>query len=143
MLRGKVRQSSFSSTIIKVIMVITVISCESLLTSNGSQPQKGVYPVLIDPTIVHEDNPAFASGTENRSQINSANAVETKFKELQTDINTVGLWHFNEGSSTTAYDSSNNSNNGTLTNGPVWNGPTDTQVGLGKSSLKLMMPMVM
>ena len=95
-----------------------------------------VYPVLIDPTIVHEDNPAFASGTENRSQINSANAVETKFKELQTDINTVGLWHFNEGSSTTAYDSSGNSNNGTLTNGPVWNGPLDTQVGLGKSSLK-------
>ena len=74
--------------------------------------------------------------TENRSQINSANAVETKFKELQTDINTVGLWHFNEGSSTTAYDSSGNSNNGTLTNGPVWNGPLDTQVGLGKSSLK-------
>ena len=58
-----------------------------------------------------------------------------QFKELQTDINTVGLWHFNEGSGprptmppAIKYRH--------LTNGPVWNGPMDTQVGLGKSSLK-------
>jgi len=32
----------------------------------------------------------------------------------------VGHWKFDEGSGTTAYDSSGNSNNGTLVNGPVW-----------------------
>jgi prepilin-type N-terminal cleavage/methylation domain-containing protein len=32
----------------------------------------------------------------------------------------VGSWSFDEGSGTTAYDSSGNSNNGTLVNGPTW-----------------------
>ena len=116
-----------------------LVTCYSVtLTANDkwlNDPLR-VYPVDIDPTIVHEQNPDFSSGVENRSVTNSSSAVETKFKELSADINTVGLWHFNEGTSTTAYDASGNSNNGTLTNGPVWNGPTDSQVGLGKSSMK-------
>jgi len=32
----------------------------------------------------------------------------------------VGSWHFDEGSGTTAYDSSGNDNDGTLINGPTW-----------------------
>ena len=32
----------------------------------------------------------------------------------------VGSWHFNEGSGTSASDSSGNANRGTLTNGPTW-----------------------
>src|SRR3990170_7060226 len=32
----------------------------------------------------------------------------------------VGYWAFDEGSGTTAGDSSGNGNNGTLTNGPTW-----------------------
>ncbi|KKU57535.1 MAG: hypothetical protein UX80_C0014G0002, partial [Candidatus Amesbacteria bacterium GW2011_GWA2_47_11b] len=97
--------------------------------SNWLDAPARVYPVTIDPTIVHDVAPNFSSGTENRSQLTSSSAVETQFKELQPDINTAGLWHFNESSSTIAYDTSDNTNNGTLTNGPVWNGPSDSKIG--------------
>ncbi|MFA5098893.1 MAG: LamG-like jellyroll fold domain-containing protein [Candidatus Paceibacterota bacterium] len=36
------------------------------------------------------------------------------------DMGLVGYWKFDEGSGTTAYDSSGNGNNGTLTNGPAY-----------------------
>jgi len=36
------------------------------------------------------------------------------------DPSLVGLWHFDEGSGTTATDSSESGNTGTLINGPVW-----------------------
>src|SRR5690606_37741696 len=36
------------------------------------------------------------------------------------DRGLVGYWTFDEGSGTSAYDSSGNSNTGTLTNGPTW-----------------------
>ena len=39
----------------------------------------------------------------------------------------VVYWPFDEGAGTTAYDASGNSNNGTLTNGPVWS--TDAALG--------------
>ena len=42
----------------------------------------------------------------------------------------VGVWSFNEGSGTTAYDASGYGNNGTLTNGPVWK-CVDTPSGSG------------
>ena len=37
-----------------------------------------------------------------------------KFQQQGNTSNTVGLWHFNEGSGTTAYDSSGSENHGTL-----------------------------
>jgi hypothetical protein len=43
----------------------------------------------------------------------------------------VGYWNFDEGSGTTAADSSGNGNNGTLTNGPTW---TAGKVGSGALS---------
>ena len=39
---------------------------------------------------------------------------------FEPDINTVGLWHFNEGNGNIAYDSSGNSLDGELQNGVVW-----------------------
>lgn len=39
---------------------------------------------------------------------------------FEPDANTVGLWHFNEGSGDIAYDTSGNSLNGTLENGVSW-----------------------
>jgi len=36
------------------------------------------------------------------------------------DYGLVGYWNFDEGTGQTAYDATDNSNNGTLTNGPVW-----------------------
>ena len=44
--------------------------------------------------------------------------------------NPVGSWHFDEGSGTTAVDSSENRNDGTLINGPAW---IDGRVGKGLS----------
>lgn len=41
-------------------------------------------------------------------------------RRYQEDINTVGLWHFDEGSGSTANDSSQYANTGTLTNTPTW-----------------------
>ena len=88
-----------------------LVTCYSVtLTANEAwlnDPLR-VYPVNLDPTIVHEQNPDFSSGTENRTQVTGSNAVESQYKELQTDINTVGLWHFNDGSGSTAADSSGN-----------------------------------
>jgi parallel beta-helix repeat protein len=43
------------------------------------------------------------------------------YGNLAADPDTMGLWHFDEGSGTTAADSSSNENNGTLANSPVWN----------------------
>ena len=41
-------------------------------------------------------------------------------RRLRTESDTAGLWHLDEGTGTTAYDASGNSNVGTLTNGPTW-----------------------
>lgn len=41
----------------------------------------------------------------------------------------VGYWHFDEGTSTVAYDASGNGNNGTLTNGPTWQSGTNCKMG--------------
>lgn len=46
----------------------------------------------------------------------------------------VGYWTFDEGENTTAYDSSGNGNDGTLTNGPTWtNGPVGGAIDLDGS----------
>jgi hypothetical protein len=39
---------------------------------------------------------------------------------FENDANTIALWHLNEGTGTTAGDSSGNGHNGTLTNGAAW-----------------------
>ncbi len=62
----------------------------------------------------------------------------------------VGSWSFDEGSGLTAYDSSGNSNNGTLTNGPTWNtgqvnnalsfDGSDDYVDIGKGTNYFPMP---
>lgn len=49
---------------------------------------------------------------------NTINAVEEGTLYLDPDL--VGYWKFDEGSGTTAFDSSGNNNNGTLINGPTW-----------------------
>ncbi len=41
----------------------------------------------------------------------------------------VGYWHFDEGTSTVAYDASGNANNGTLTNGPTWQSGVNCKAG--------------
>ncbi|MCK9369102.1 hypothetical protein M0R04_04040 [Candidatus Dojkabacteria bacterium] len=84
-----------------------------------------VYPITIDPTIVHDTTSEFSTGQFNRvtdTGSGSSPSIETYYKELPTDINTVGLWHFNEASGN-ALDSSGNSLTGT---------PTGTTIVSGK-----------
>ncbi len=52
------------------------------------------------------------SGATNYSNL------ENTFIRIITGL--VGCWHFDEGSGTTAYDSSGSNNHGTLYNGPTW-----------------------
>jgi hypothetical protein len=55
-------------------------------------------------------------GASNESEVWSFTTVSAPGSGL------VGLWHFDEGSGTTAYDSSEYGNDGTLVNGPAWVG---------------------
>src|SRR6056297_596327 len=53
--------------------------------------------------------------------------TDLELDPVNRDPNLVGYWKFDEGSGTTAYDSSGNGNDGTLTNGPIWS--TDAREG--------------
>ena len=75
-----------------------------------------VYPITIDPTIVHNTSTVFATGQLNRVKdtgSGSSPSLETYYQELSADANTAGLWHFNE-TSGNALDSSGNGFNLTL-----------------------------
>ena len=52
---------------------------------------------------------SFTIGSPNR----------TKETPLSRDVGLVGYWKLDEGTGTTAYDSSGYGNNGTLTGGPT------------------------
>ena len=67
------------------------------------------YPITIDPTIVHDTTAEFATGDLNRVKDTGSGSVpslETYFQELPTDLNLLGLYHFNNGACAT--DSSGN-----------------------------------
>jgi len=52
------------------------------------------------------------------SSVSSESNAQNTFIRIIDGV--VGNWHFDEGSGSTAYDSSGNDNDGTLTNGPQW-----------------------
>lgn len=85
-----------------------------------------VYPITIDPTIVHDTTAEFATGQLNRAidtgSGSSPNLI-TNYQELPSDINTIGLWHMNEGTANTCSggvndicDASGNANHGAFNN---------------------------
>ena len=96
------------------------------------------YPVILDPTVTHNTQTAFATGTLNRVKDEGVSdgtpLLTTSYHELAADINTVGLWHLNEASGN-AVDSSGNGITGTVTgttviagrlnNGRLFNGTSD------------------
>ncbi len=78
-----------------------------------------VYPITIDPTIVHDTSSEFSVGQLNRVKdlgSGSSPQLESYYQELAADQHTVALWHMNEGSGTSITDSSGNGNTGTLYN---------------------------
>ncbi len=96
------------------------------------------FPIIVDPTVVHDTTSEFATGIFNRVKDTGSGSVpslETYFQELPSNSGTVGLWHFNEASGNTL-DSSGNSNTGTPTgttvvtgffgNARSFNGTSDT-----------------
>lgn len=56
--------------------------------------------------------------------INTRGKATTRFEE-----GLMGYWHFDEATSTIAYDASGNGNNGTLTNGPTWQTSASCRAG--------------
>ena len=77
-----------------------------------------VYPIYLDPSIVHDTETEFDAGKAlNRVESIAGPKVQLAYHELSADEHTVGLWHMNEGSGDTVGDSSGNGNDGTFFNG--------------------------
>jgi hypothetical protein len=75
------------------------------------------YPVIIDPTIVHDTTAEFASGYFDRVRdvgSGSSPQITAFYQEPVSDPYTLGLWRLNEASGN-AIDSSGNGNTGTAT----------------------------
>jgi len=97
-----------------------------------------IYPVYIDPTVVHDTTSEFSTGTFNRNTDTgqgSLPSIETTYQELPADEHTVGLWHMNETSENSctggedACDSSGNGNHGTATGTTI----VDAKLNKGRS----------
>jgi len=79
-----------------------------------------VYPIHIDPSIVHDDTSDFSTGIFSRLESATGPKIQLVEQELTADEHTVGLWHMNEGSENTCSggedicDSSSNDNDGTF-----------------------------
>ena len=84
-----------------------------------------VYPITIDPTVVHDTSTEFATGQFNRLQDvgtgDTAPSLTSYYQELPTDAHTVALWHMNEASGN-LIDSSGNGHTGTVTGTTVTTG---------------------
>ena len=85
---------------------------------------KRAYPITIDPTVIHNKQSDFATGTLNSGVYNRLQDtgatnnfpnIETFYQELPTDQYTTGLWHLNESAGTTAADTSGNGYTGAFT----------------------------
>ncbi|MFC1499979.1 LamG domain-containing protein [Candidatus Zixiibacteriota bacterium] len=67
--------------------------------------------------------PMYREAMFDETRISSVQRYSSTFtpsRILTTDSNTIGLWHFDEGSGSVITDSSGNGNNGNLYGGPTW-----------------------
>ncbi len=91
----------------------------------GNIDEVAVYNAALDANAILEHYRKGAANIRFRTRTASAQgalggAEWSNQRELDSNSDINGLWHFNEGSGSTANDSSGNGNNGTLTNGPAW-----------------------
>jgi len=84
---------------------------EIILAPSQEWLARAVYPVIIDPSVVHDESSEF-TGTTNRIEDEGSGTtpkLRTPYHELPADEHTVGLWHMNNDWN----DSSGNGYNGT------------------------------
>lgn len=84
-----------------------------------------VFPVRIDPSIVHDESSEFSGGNFSRTidgGSGSAPKIQTYYQASSTDQATVGLWHMDETSGSTVSDSSGKGNTGTATGTTIVDG---------------------
>src|SRR5439155_4513515 len=107
---------SFTSSV--SVTTATATSGASIYyTTNGTSPTQsstlynGAITLTSDAVVKAK---AFKSG------YNPSAEVSASFTQAITSSGLVAYWKFDEGTGTTAADSSGNGNTGTLVNGPVW-----------------------
>jgi hypothetical protein len=88
---------------------------------------KRIFPIIIDPTVVHDTQTEFAAGSLDRIKDvgigETAPQLESNYQELPADINTASLWHMENNWN----DSSGNGYNGTAIDGTTFT--TSSKVG--------------
>ncbi len=97
----------------------------------GNPPTSTSADVLFNPITGYPGGNQIVSLIDGRKDglvydvsVNSLGSVEGKFWQ-----GLVGYWPFDEGTGTTAYDASGYGNNGTLTNGPLWQTGSNCETG--------------
>lgn len=119
----------------KSIYEITVtLNLQWLLETNRA------FPVVIDPSIVHDTEAEFDGGSI-LSRVISGSGPEVYLTEQQlySDIYTLGLWHMDEGSENSCSsgkdicDASGNTNDGTFNNGTTFS----SAVALGNTQYSI------
>jgi len=76
-----------------------VYTLEIQIDQNWLDDPARVYPLTMDPTVLHDTSSEFA-GIHNLtadSGSGSSPQIESYFQESATDDNTIALWHLNEG----------------------------------------------
>jgi hypothetical protein len=86
----------------------------------GDQAVNASVPASIAPGEVGTINVTSIIFEGDTVKVTSGNGVSASKRALSEWYGAVAYWKFDEGSGTTAYDSSNYGNTGTLTNGPTW-----------------------
>ncbi len=81
-----------------------------------------IFPIHIDPSIVHDDSTDFDAGILNRLEDATGPKIQLVEQELTADNHTVALWHMNDASGASVTDSSGNSNTGTATGTTITTG---------------------
>jgi len=98
------------------------------------------YPIIIDPTIVHNTNADFSAGMAmNRMNLND-NVLSIAQMPAAKDPSVVGLWHMDEESGNSVVDYSGNNNNGTSVNTTIADGKFDHARNFNGTSSYLTIP---
>nr|HPH78995.1 LamG domain-containing protein [bacterium] len=98
------------------------------------------YPIIIDPTIVHNTNADFSAGMAmNRMNLND-NVLSIAQMPAAKDPSVVGLWHMDEESGNSVVDYSRNNNNGTSVNTTIADGKFDHARNFNGTSSYLTIP---